>query len=272
VTATRPLILLTNDDGIESPGLAASVRAVRGLGDLLVAAPVDQQTSSGRGKPAGEHGGIVEERREAFPDARAFAIHGSPALAVAHALVELVDRRPAVCVSGINYGENIGTSMTASGTIGAALEAASLGVPAIAVSVEVPLSTHQSTSYATLDWTAASLLLRRVVEDVLEHGLPPGAAMLNLNVPSAPRSTQIRVTRVSRAHYYTYEERVVRDHAQPHRLSERTHYDAGDLQPDDDVTALAIDRVPSLTPLSLDMTARGALTALAARFGSGQAA
>jgi 5'-nucleotidase len=267
LTATRPLILLTNDDGIESPGLAASVQALKGLGDLFVAAPVDQQTSSGRGKPAGARGGVVEERHGDFPGARAFAIHGSPALAVAHALVELVDRRPSVCVSGINYGENIGTSMTASGTIGAALEAASLGVPAVAVSVEVPLSTHQSTSYAALDWAAASLLLRRVVEDVLEHGLPPGAAVLNLNVPSAPRSMQIRVTRVSRAHYYTYDERVVRDRAQPHRLSERTGFDARDLEPDDDVTALAIDRVPSLTPLSLDMTAHGALTAMASRLG-----
>jgi 5'-nucleotidase len=263
----RPLILLTNDDGIGSPGLAASARALAGLGDLLVAAPADQQTSAGRGKPGGERVGIVEERPGAFAGARAFAIHGSPALAVAHALVELVDARPAICVSGINYGENLGTSLTGSGTVGAALEAASFDVPALAVSLEVPIASHRSSDFAEVDWSAAMRLLRRVAARMLEAGLPSGVAALNLCVPAEPRSMQLRATRVSRAHYYTYDERTTRDRALPYHLTEHMGYRADELEPDDDVTAFAIDRVPSLTPLTLDLTAQGTLGAIAERFG-----
>jgi 5'-nucleotidase len=264
--SARPLILFTNDDGIASPGLAAAVQACAGLGDLLVAAPADQQTSAGRGKPDGARVGIVEERPEAFPGARAFAVHGSPALAVAHALIELVDERPALCVSGINYGENLGTSLTGSGTVGAALEAGSFGVPALAVSLEVPIASHRSSDFAVVDWSVATTLLREVAERMLEGGLPAGVAALNLCVPAEPRSMQIRVTRVSNAHYYSYDERVIRDRALPYHLTEHMTYRADELQDDDDVTAFAVDRVPSLTPLTLDLTAHGALGAVTARF------
>ena len=128
----RPLILVTNDDGIHSPGLYAAAQAAAKIGDVLIAAPHTQQTGMGRSFPRCPDDGIIEEidvqerMREEFwyeemydGEIRAYAVHGSPARAVAHGVLELADRKPDLCVSGINYGENLGTCLTCSGTMGA---------------------------------------------------------------------------------------------------------------------------------------------------------
>ncbi len=128
----RPLILATCDDGIESPGLRAAVHAALNLGEVIVSAPCEQQSGAGRSLPTFNDGAIhviaytVDHRR-----VPAYAIHGSPAQAVLYALLELVPRRPALCISGINFGENVGSGITTSGTVSEALEAADGGVPAL---------------------------------------------------------------------------------------------------------------------------------------------
>ena len=132
-----PLILVTNDDGILSPGLLAAAEAVAGLGDLLLVAPATQQTSMSRAFTHGADVGVIE-RVDVPVGGR--AVSGSPALAVTHAVLELADRPVGLCVSGINYGENIGASIGVSGTVGAALEAGTRGIPGIAVSVTVQVN------------------------------------------------------------------------------------------------------------------------------------
>ncbi len=139
MSSERPLILFTNDDGIGSPGLWTVVDAFCDLGDVLVVAPREQQSGTGRSMPVTSSGRIHKEQRTIMGTIRdVYSVEGTPAQAVQHGVFELSDRLPALCVSGINYGENTGNGVTISGTVGAALEAASLGIPAIAVSQQTP--------------------------------------------------------------------------------------------------------------------------------------
>ena len=153
-----PLILVTNDDGIRSPGLLAAAEAVVGLGDLLLVAPSTQQTSMSRAIAHDARAGVIE-RVDVVVGGRAvpgYAVSGSPALVVTHAVLELAERPIGLCVSGINYGENIGGSIAVSGTVGAAMEAADHGIPGIAVSVTVQVS--QWRTFAAVDWTGGQAL------------------------------------------------------------------------------------------------------------------
>lgn len=107
-----PLILITNDDGIESPGLLAAIEAVYDLGEVLVVAPRYQQTGAGRSFPSSDgiiHQEHIEVKGLTLP---AFSINGSPAQAVQHGIVELAPRHPDLLVAGINYGENVGSSVS----------------------------------------------------------------------------------------------------------------------------------------------------------------
>ena len=125
---TRPLILLTNDDGIDSPGLHAVMEAVADLGELLVVAPISQQTAAGRSYPIALSKAIhqteIYYNGQQYP---AYKVDASPAQAVTLAVRELATRPIDLCISGINYGENLGSGVTISGTVGAALDAACFG-------------------------------------------------------------------------------------------------------------------------------------------------
>ena len=152
----KPIILFTNDDGIESPGLWAAVKAFCGCGHLLVVAPRQQQSGMGRSMPHYSEGRIFPyDSPIDCSDCCAYAVDGTPAQAVQHAVLELARAQPALLVSGINYGENTGNGVTISGTVGAALEAASLGIPALAVSQQTPTDLHLSYSNH-VDFTAAA--------------------------------------------------------------------------------------------------------------------
>ena len=125
----KPLILVTNDDGIDSPGLAAAARAALRVGDVVIAAPNEQQTAMGRAYPGREDLGIIDTVRIDIglsEPVDAYAVHGSPGYTAAYGIAEIAPkvkgRKPDITVSGINTGANCGTSITSSGTIGAALE------------------------------------------------------------------------------------------------------------------------------------------------------
>ncbi len=267
--AHRPLILITNDDGIHSRGLQAAVAACAPFGELLVVAPARQQTAAGRSKPHSSTGRleqVVFEVPGGGDDARivGLGIDGSPAQAVEHGIFEFATRPVDLTVSGINFGENLGENVTMSGTISAALEAASFGVPAIAASRQTD-PVHYLDHTANLDFTAAAYFLRQVVQNVLAKGMPPGVDVLKLDVPEcATPATPWRWTRLSR-HRYSYPvapKRPSLDHALPMGFVIRV--DSATVEPDSDICALAIDRVVSLCPLSTDLAARTALADLQA--------
>jgi 5'-nucleotidase len=254
-----PLILVVNDDGVYSPGLHAAAEAVADLGDVLIAAPATQQTSMGRARPRKPPLGTIEAVTVGVHGAPhpAYAISASPAMVVAHAILELAPRKPALCISGANYGENVAFSLTGSGTVGAAIEAASFYIPALAVSTETDIHSAHAEDYPAHDWAAVKHFTRQLARQLLERGLPRHVALLNLNVPAdATPGTELRLTRLSQTNYYNFlEQQKERDFAQPFRLAERKIADRELLEPDSDVMALVHDRVVSLTPIARNITA-----------------
>ena len=254
----EPLILVTNDDGILSPGLIAAAEAVQGLGDLLIAAPRTQQTAMGRAFPRAENVGLIEEFELLVNHRRVtgYGITGSPAQVVSHALLELAPRKPALCISGVNYGENIGRGLMASGTLGAAFEADGYGIPAIAVSQELDLELQQTATYGEVDWRAATHFTGRFAEKIIREGLPGRVALLNLNIPvHATPETPVRLTTQSSQSYYVFRLPEKRDFSKAFRLKLELFVDQEKLEETSDIKAIRYDRVVSLTPLTWDLSA-----------------
>lgn len=250
-----PLILVTNDDGIDSFGLWAAVEAVMPLGEVLVVAPDRQWSGGGRSMPPYVSGRMTPYVRWVNGErVAAWAVDASPALAVEHGLLELAPRRPALVVSGINLGLNLATEVTISGTVGAALEAAAFGLPALAVSLEMESSYHLSDGIQA-DYVAAQSFTQRFAWHLLSYGLPQSADVLNVNVPAVATSeTPWRVTRLSRQRYF---EPVAPNRAKGEgRPGYRVIRDPLQAEMDSDIWAVAVERAVSVTPLSLDLTAR----------------
>jgi len=192
---TRPLILVTNDDGYDAPGLAALVEALVDLGELVVVAPDREQSGAGHA--------LTLDRplrvREVGPGR--FRVNGTPTDCVHLGAYRLTaGRLPDLVASGINRGLNVGDDVTYSGTVAGALEGALLHIPALAFSAET-----DARGQAEYAWAAA--FARRLAGQVLERGLPPGV-LLNVNVPAGtPRG--VRVTRQGKRTYRaTAEERL----------------------------------------------------------------
>ena len=260
----KPLILITNDDGIYSPGLHALAEVGLALGDVVICAPAEQQTSMARAKPRPPHAGVIQEV-ELLLDGRphiGYAVNTTPALCVVHGVQELADRKIDLCLSGINYGENVGYSISASGTLGACFEAQVFGIPGIAVSLETPTTLNHTLDYEPMDWRMCKRFALKLAERILQKGLPAGVGILNLNVPlEATEDTPLRWTRHSEFNYYHWHEQDRdRDRAQPYRLrSDKWVHD--DFEADSDARAVAIDRVASVTALARNITACVDMTA-----------
>ncbi|MBC7959468.1 MAG: 5'/3'-nucleotidase SurE, partial [Vallitaleaceae bacterium] len=224
----KPLILVTNDDGIYSPGLWAVVEVLMDLGELLVVAPIEQQTGMGRSFPKNEETGIIEKMSRVVNGQviEAYGVHGSPAYAVSHGVLELCDRKPDLCVSGINYGENLGLSLTCSGTLGAAFEADSHGIFSIAVSRQADLSIQHSNDFREMDWEASKSITREIVSEVLRNGYPGGVSILNINVPDgATSTTEKRMTKQSRLNYSVFQKPQKRDFSKGYLLKSKLDVD-----------------------------------------------
>ncbi len=258
---TSPLILATNDDGIESPGLAAAVAALDPLGDLLIAAPVTQQTSMSRSRTqGGGRDGRIFRRRVTHGDRMwdGFGINATPALVVEHAVQELATRPIDLAVSGINYGENVSTCVTVSGTIGAALEAAERGIPAMAVSLETGVSQYHEYN-PDIKFDVAAHFVHFFTARVLGKALPPDVHVLKIEIPaSATTEAGWMVTRQDPMSYYKpVAQRRERLFEEPGRVT----YDVAKGQYSEEGTdAYAMAKgLVSVTPLSLNLTSRGAL-------------
>ena len=267
---SKPLILVTNDDGIHSPGLLAAAEAVHDLGEILVVAPKHQQTGAGRSAFAFNNVPVQEEHLTAGGQrVSAFSVEGTPAQAVVYALLEVAPRKPSLAISGINYGENLGTSVTASGTVGAALEAAAFDIPSLAISLETAKEYHYSLSH-DMDFTAAAFFIRIFAQRLLSVRLPPDVDVLKIDVPEdATEQTPWRLTRVSRQRYFHPIESDSAGSSGASTIDYETRVDFDTLEPDSDIFALVKDRIVSVSPLTLDLSSRVDLCHLVRLLGPG---
>jgi 5'-nucleotidase len=248
-------ILVTNDDGVYASGLQAAARSVEGQGEVTVAAPSGQKSGVGRSISVFEPLRYAEVNLNGF---KAYAVTGTPTDSVIIGIFSIIKQMPDLVVSGINVGENISSdTVTTSGTIGAALEAASYGIPAIAASIQAidqgdKFDMHHGEKHS---FTVATQILRRIATRVLEHGLPEGVDVLNLNVPvSAKEDTEIVVTRLARKIFKTSVQERFDPRGRPY------YWIDGELiccdEAGTDVQTVYQDKKISITPLSLDSTAR----------------
>ncbi len=250
---TKPKIFITNDDSIASPGLWAAIEALDPLGELIIVAPKEQQTSMGRAFPR-YYDCKIEEREHVHKGKTyiCYSINGSPAQAVAYGILKVVGELPNLVVSGINYGENIGSGVTISGTVGAALEGSTFGVPALAVSLEVPAKHHLSLN-KDVDFSTSAWFTAFFAKKALAMSFPPDVDVLKIEVPeNATPATPWVVTRQSRRRYYTYKEGPSNDDGPDYR-AEPGEYGA---ETRTDVQVLVHEHKVSVTPLSIDLTSR----------------
>lgn len=244
-------IVVTNDDGVQAPGILALAQAMKEIGDVRVAAPSTNQSATGHKKTL--YMDIPFSHTALKDGTPALSIGGSPADCIAVAALGALDWPPDIVVSGINRGANMGQDVTYSGTVSAALEASIHGVPAVAVS----LDNHDADDPE--DYRTAAEIAVKVVKVFLEktHILPP-FTILNVNVPNR---TDVRGIRLVRQGIRIY-----------HDILEQTGYVyqiAGD-RPSGNIEEAGTDMwavhngYASLTPIHLDLTAHRLMADIAA--------
>jgi 5'-nucleotidase len=238
-----PLILVTNDDGVHAPGIHALAKALDGAGEIWTVAPDREASASSQSLT------LKHPLRAEKVEARVLAVDGTPADCVNLAIVKLLPRRPAVVVSGINRGGNLGDDVFYSGTVGAAREATFFGVPAIAVSLA---------ARADLDYGPAAAFARRLALLVLERGLPEGT-LLNVNVPIGEPLGAAVTVQGRRNHEGTILEGLDPRHRTYYWIEEgRDHWVSDEMS---DIHAIRAGLV-SVTPLHTDTTNHRVVDAL----------
>lgn len=240
---TRPRILVTNDDGIESRGLLALKQALEPIGDVWVVAPDTNQSAVGHTKTFMRPLRVRE--RMLADGSMGWSVDGSPTDAVSLAFLGYFDVSFDLVASGINYGANLGDDVTYSGTVSAAMEAVINECPAFAISQEY---------YQHPDFSLAGQMAHLTALNILENGMAPGE-LLNVNVPAvnAEECQGIEVTRMGKR---IYQDRLIE------RLDPRgvPYYwiggppPSGLAEPGTDFAAV-VDRKIAVTPIQLDLTA-----------------
>ena len=245
---SRPFIVLTNDDGVGSPGLAVLKAALDPLGEVRIVAP--DQNRSGAARSITMHSPLWVEEVELPDGSLAYSTDGTPVDCVRMAVLGLLDRKPDLIVSGINLGGNLGDDITYSGTVAAALEGIMLDIPAVALSAEG--------YHAGYDLTVPARLAHRLVSVALAKGFP-AKTLLNVNCPD--RSWEaIKGVRLT-----TLGKRIYGDKVQHHETRGNRHryYIYNDdlsycREPGTDFEAIAEGWV-SVTPLHFDLMSHDAL-------------
>jgi len=239
-------ILVTNDDGYRSDGIQSLARALRDVGDVTIVAPTTEASAIGHALT------LRHPLRLEQIDDRVFAVDGTPTDCVNIAVTHVFKGLPALVVSGINKGWNLGDDVTYSGTVAGALEGALLGMPAMAVSLRQTRGEYDFSHAARAAATLAEGMLRRPL---------PARTFLNINVPKGqPKGYRVTV-QAKRNHVTSVSER--------HDPKGRPYYwleeGQNEWQPHDRSDYQAVrDGFISVTPLQPDLTAHNALAAVEA--------
>ena len=241
----RPLILITNDDGITAPGIRTLISVMNEIGDVVVVAPDSPQSGMGHAITLDStiycDAVTIDEGMQLE-----YRCSGTPADCVKMAISEILNKRPDLCVSGINHGANSSINVIYSGTMSAAIEAGIEGIPAIGFSL---LDYSWNANFDGLRSYIKKIALR-----VLEHGLPDGI-VLNVNFPKLVNHdfNGIKISRQARANWVEeFDKRVNPQGKEYYWLTGKfVDLDGGE---DTDVWALA-NKYVSVVPVQFDMTA-----------------
>ena len=234
----EPVVLITNDDGVDAQGIAALAQAASSIGEVWIVAPMTEQ--SGVSSSLSLHDPIRLVRK----GERRFGVRGTPADCAYIALHHVIGRLPDLCLSGVNHGANLGDDVLYSGTVAAAIECTLCGVPSVAVSL--------AGRGEGVDYTPAAEIAVDMGKEVLKRGLPRDT-LLNLNIPKgAYRDTKRVVTKLGRRNY----SRQISEHRDPR--GGRYYWIGGstigfDDLPGSDCNIVAKGDV-SVTPLQIDLT------------------
>lgn len=235
-------ILISNDDGIDSPGIFALVNEMKKIGDVTVVAPRTEQSAVGHAITMK----IPLRVTEYYKDGEFFgyAIDGTPADCIKIGIRNIMKSPPDIVLSGINHGSNTAINIIYSGTVSAAREAAIMDVPAIAISV---------TNHDAKNFNYAAKIAKMLTKLVIKNGLPNGT-LLNVNVPDLPEEqiAGIRITRQGKSKWDDiYEERI-----DPY--GKKYYWLTGNLVETDkdlDIDQIAIkNNYVSITPIHFDLT------------------
>ena len=247
------VILVTNDDGVHSPGLHSLYNAMKELGDAYIVAP-DRERSAVSHSLTMHRPLKVEKLRE-----RIYSINGTPTDCVAIGIHKILPERPVLVVSGINKGANLGDDITYSGTVSAAIESTIMGIPACAISLVI-----NEKPPVHLYFETASGIAMKIGRYILENSLPYDT-LLNVNVPNVPMKSirGIKFTRQGKRIY----DNSIQETFDPHG---EKHYWIGGGKPywehgeDTDIQAIQDNHI-SITPIHLDLTNYDALKFLKER-------
>lgn len=244
-------LLVTNDDGVQSPGLLALTQVLREVGEITVLAPDRNWSASGHVKTM--HRPIRAKTTELADGTAAIACDGAPSDCVALAVLGLVERPIDLVVAGINPNANVGYDVTYSGTVTAAMEATIAGLPGLAVSLDIPIELGEA-----IDFGPAAQIAGELAAEILRQP-PPDGVLLNMNIPYGPRSDWKGVL-ATRQGLRVYRDELVRrqdPRGQPYYWI-GGEAPSGVSEPGTDYWALSENYV-SITPLQLDLTANGSL-------------
>lgn len=245
-------ILLTNDDGVAASGILAAKEAVSEFGETFVVAPANQKSGIGHALSINEPLRLNQIKLRDNSDA--YSVSGTPTDAVTLGIYEVMNELPDLVISGINIGHNLGKGeLTTSGTVSAAMEAASLGIPSIAVSQDI-LNTkiRFDEGHIDVDFSPTQKVLKGVVEKIIDKGLPNGIDLLNLNVPSFPDSLEPIVVGLCDRMYNSSIEKLIDPRGKPYYWIVSSEYPK--YSEDSDWYYLHEKNIPTLTPLTLDMS------------------
>ena len=243
--------MVTNDDGVTSPGIVALADALSPRVNVSVIGPEGQQSAAGMSltfhRPLRVDKVLIHRRA-------CYAVSGSPADSVMVGVNKILPRRPDMVVSGINIGENLTIQdILASGTVAAAMEAALLGIPSIAFSLEVPDSITFVHGLKDQTFSLPAAIAAEISLEVLERGLPVGANLLNVNFPwkTGPR-TKVKLTSIEVRKYRDYVIERKDPRGRPYYWMWGSRLPT--FRKGSDVYAVHKEKAISISPLSLDLT------------------
>lgn len=251
----RPLILITNDDSINAPGVHYLADCVRSLGDVYVVAPAYPHSGQSAAMTVGAPLRINELPCDK-DGVRLFSVNGTPVDCVKLALHAIVPRRPDVVMAGINHGSNSGVNVTYSGTMGAVLEGCIEGIPSVGFS----LLDHSLKA----DFSMSAAFVTKIATDVMCGGLPEGIC-LNVNIPARVVPEGIRVCRAAHGKWIDGYKRYLDPHGVPFYWLTGKFVN---FEPDaDDTDEYWLQRqYVTVVPVYSDQSARDAVRSLADRF------